>query len=194
MTESDAASSQASPGAEADESVPGLADALPAAEHHCRRAVAHVEGRAARGTLLEALVALLEAAGGPDVGNVVRTHLEHTGGTVPARCATDRAEARVLTAALRLHSAADDDLRDRLRAAGLVDRGRAADDEPSGRAARARHAERVLDARRSAVERVVRALGGDLPVTRDGRWADALVDDLAPVLSQGETGRDAAAR
>lgn len=156
--------------------------------------MAHVEGRTARGDLLEALVALLEAAGGPDVGNVVRTHLERTAATVPARCATDRARVRVLTAALCLHSAAERDLRDRLRSAGLVDRGREAPDQPSGRAARARHAERVLNGRRSAVDRVVGALGGDLPGTRDGLWVDALVSDLSSDVSQPETDHDAGAR
>ncbi|MDP9436758.1 MAG: hypothetical protein M3P93_16845, partial [Actinomycetota bacterium] len=59
--------------------LPDAADALPSADHHCRRATAHLEGRPARGSLLEAIVALLEAAGGPDVGNAVRTHLERTG-------------------------------------------------------------------------------------------------------------------
>lgn len=88
---------------------PALADALPPAEHHCSRAVPHLEGRTACGDLLEALVALREAAGGPDVGSVVRTHLERTGVTVPARCATDRGRERVVPAALRLHLAAESD-------------------------------------------------------------------------------------
>ena len=87
--------------------LPPLADALPAAEHHCRRAVAHLEGRPARGDLLESLVALLEAAGGPDAGDVVRAHLERTGTTAPARCATDRGRVRVLSAAVRLLAAAE---------------------------------------------------------------------------------------
>jgi hypothetical protein len=191
VTQPEAASSQASSDTA---EVPGLADALPAAEHHCRRAVAHIEGRTARGDLLEALVALLEAAGGPDVGNVVRTHLERTAATVPARCAPDRARVRVLTAALCLHSAAERDLRDRLRLAGLVGRGREAPDQQFGRAARARHAERVLNARRSAVDRVVVALGGALPGTRDGLWLDALVGDLPSDLSQAETDHDPGAR
>jgi hypothetical protein len=174
--------------------VPGLADALPAAEHHSRRAVAHVEGRTARGDLLEALVALLEAAGGPDVGNLVRTHLERTGGTAPARCATDRARVRVLTAAVRLHSAAERDLRDRLRSAGLVDRDQEAPDQSAGRSARAWHAQRVLTARRSAVDRVVVALGGALPGSRGSPWVDALVGELPSDLSQGETDQEAGAR
>jgi hypothetical protein len=191
VTQPEAASSQAS--SDVGE-VPALADALPAAEHHCRRAVAHIEGRTAQGDLLEALVALLEAAGGPDVGNVVRTHLECTAATVPAWCATDRARVRVLTAALCLHSAAEGDLRDRLRSAGLGGRGRESPDQRSGRAARARHAERVLNGRRSAVDRVVEALGGALPGTRDGLWVDALVGDLPSDLSQAETDHDAGAR
>ncbi len=176
--------------------VPSLADALPAAEHHCRRAVAHLEGRTARGDLLEALVALLEAAGGPDVGNVVRTHLERTSATVPTRCATDHGRVRVLLAAARLHDAAERDLHDRLRSAGLVDcGGRRAPDQPSGRATRARHAERVLHERRSAVDRLLAVLaGGDLPPDKKMRWADALVGDLPPDVSQGETDGDADAR
>jgi hypothetical protein len=101
---------------------------------------------------------------------------------------------RVLTAVLCLHSAAERDLRDRLRSAGLVDRDLDAPDQPSGRAARARHAERVLTGRRSAVDRVVVALGGALPGTRDGLWVDALVGDLPSDLSQGETDHDAGAR
>jgi hypothetical protein len=175
---------------------PTLADALPGAEHHCTRAVAHLEGRPARGDLLEALVALLEAAGGPDVGNVVRTHLERTGTTAPARCATDRGRVRVLAAAVRLHAAAERDLRDRLRSAGVVDHGGLQDtDGRSGRASRAQYAERVLRGRRSVVDRVVAALlGGPLPATGDGLWVDALVGALPPDLSHGETDRDAAAR
>jgi hypothetical protein len=169
---------------------PALADALPAAEHHCSRAVAHLEGRAARGDLLEALVALLEAAGGPDVGNLVRTHVERTGAAVPARCATDRGRVRVLLAALRLHSAAEGELRDRLRAAGLADLdGHGTSDPLPGRAARARHSETVLRTRRWTVDRVVVALGGaDLLATAAGRWDDALARGLPPDLSQGETG------
>lgn len=176
------------------EDVPVLADVLPSAEHHCGRAVAHLEGRTARGDLLEALVGLLDAAGGPDVGNAVRAHLERTGATVPARCATDRARVRVLLAAERLHAAAERDLRDRLRSAGLVESGGPAPDEPSLRTTRARHAERVLLARRSAVDRVLVALAGaDLPAAGEPTWADALVDELRCDPSQGETGRGAAA-
>lgn len=170
---------------------PALADALPSAEHHCGRAVAHLEGRAARGDLLESLVALLEAAGGPDVGNVVRAHLERTGATVPAPCASDRGRVRVLLAAARLHAAADRDLRDQLGAAGLVDGG-PPPEEPSSRATRARHAHRVLQARRSSVDRVLAALGGgDLLTTREVPWVDALVGELPLGLSQGETVRGA---
>lgn len=174
----------------------GLADALPGAEHHCDRAVAHLERRTAWGDLLEAVVALLEAAGGHDVGNAVRTHLERTAATVPARCAPDHARVRVLLAALRLHGAAERDLRDRLRLAGLAaDGDQESADPPSPRAARARHAERTLSARRSAVHQVLLALGGgDLPATGAGHWLDALVDDLPPDVSQGETDRDRAAR
>jgi hypothetical protein len=176
--------------------LPPLADALPAAEHHCCRAVAHLEGRPARGDLLESLVALLEAAGGPDVGNVVRTHLERTGTTAPARCATDRGRVRVLAAAVRLHAAAERDLRDRLRSTGLVDHdGRQAPERLAGRATRAQYAERVLLVRRSVVERVVVALhGSPLPAGGDGPWVDALVGALPPDLSHGETDGAAAAR
>lgn len=174
--------------------LPGLADALPGAEHACTRAVAHLEGRAARGDLLESLVALLESAGGPDVGNLVRTHLERTGAAVPAPRACDSGRLRVLLAALRLHRVAEDDLRLRLRSAGLVDQGGPDDpDRPSGRPTRAWHTERVLSARRSAVDQVVAALAGvELSASAAGPWVDALVGDLPPDLlgrgpSQGET-------
>lgn len=181
--------------------LPRLADALPPAEHHCARAVAHLEGRPSRGDLLDALVALLEAAGGPDVGNVVRTHLERTGAAVPDRFGADDGRARVLLAATRLHAAAEHDLRERLRRAGLADPAGPSSQLPSGRATRARHAERVLQGRRSAVERVVAALGaGALPAAGDGSWTDALTADLPPgpfqaaAPSQDETVRDAPAR
>lgn len=167
---------------------PGLADALPGAEHHCRRAVAHLEGRPARGDLLESLVALLEAAGGPDVGNGVRSHLERTGATAPAQRGTDGSRVRVLTAALRLHRAAEAELRDRLRSAGLDDQVQDAPASPSGRDARARYVGRVLTARGADVDQLLRALaGGDLPTATAGTWVDALVGDLPPDASQGET-------
>ena len=171
--------------------LPDPADALPAADHHCRLATAHLEGRPARGSLLEALVALLEAAGGPDVGNVVRTHLERSSAAPPTALAGDRGRERVLVAARCLHRAAESELRAALRAAGLdaVAAGdaatRAADDAAERTARRERAAERaefverVLAERRAAVDAVLdRLAGGALP---DGpaHWPEALTGGRA---------------
>lgn len=191
-----------SPESAEHEDVPRPADALPAAEHACARAVAHLQGRPARGSLPEAIVALLEAAGGPGVGNAARTHLERTGAAVPDRRPGDAPRLRVLLAAARLHAAAEQDLDERLRRAGLA--GGAHAGRPAGPAMRAQHAERVLRARRAAVDHVLAALaardligGGPAEdtVAQDAQtWVSALVGELPAALareaaSQGETGR-----
>ena len=137
--------------------LPELGDALPGAERALDRGVqaSQETAQADADTRLEPhLVALLEAAGGPDVGNAVRTHLERTRAAGPGeplcRALAGTADA-VLDAAYALHCAATSDLRSALAASGL-----APDLDPQDRRrARAEHAASSLAARDAAVRAVL---------------------------------------
>jgi len=100
--------------------LPERAEALPAADYHCRQAVDHlVAGDPGHElAVVHGIARLLEAAGGPDVGNAVRAHLEQVG-RPPGLYAHGGPRERVLTSALLLHRATDDGLRGALAAAGL---------------------------------------------------------------------------
>lgn len=154
--------------------LPDPADAMFSAELLCRRAA---ELPSADPTAVQdVLTALLEAAGGADVGNAVRRHVERAPqpGYGIDRSSPTEARAQILEAAARLFLAAEEDVRSALAAAGLtpVPQASAAadgdaaavpdtDGNPIGRrAARAAFAERTLTRRRAAVETVLRAMGG----------------------------------
>ncbi len=142
------------------EDLPELADALPGAQRWCRQGLERLDAADHAGTV-QSLVGLLEAAGGLDVGNTVRSHLERVGGFRPALRATDGARRALLAAALELFLAAEQDLRQALGRAGLTSTGSNDDDAAAVRRdERAAFAQRVLTARREAVEAVLRALAG----------------------------------
>ena len=141
------------------EDLPELADALPGAQRWCRQGLERLDAADHAGTI-QSLVGLLEAAGGLDVGNTVRSHLERVGVFRPALRATDGARRALLAAALELYLAAEQDLRQALGRAGLTSTGSNDDDAAVRRDERAAFAQRVLTARREAVEAVLRALAG----------------------------------
>lgn len=137
--------------------VPDLGDALPGAEWALDRGVQAARS-GADAAVQPHLVALLEAAGGPDVGNAVRAHLERSGRSGPGDRGTGRWSAgvagtadAVLDAAYALHCAAQSDLRSALTASGLGS-GLAEGDR---RRARAEHAATALAARDAAVRAVL---------------------------------------
>ena len=129
-------------------STPEVGDALPGARYALRRALR--AGPGARGA--EHLVGLLEAAGGLDEGNAARTHLERAGTAAPVP-GLGSAPA-VLAAALRLHEAAEQDLRSTLHRSGL----RSTEPPSPGRQQRAEYAERTLAERDAAVRAVLARL------------------------------------
>lgn len=141
------------------EDLPELADALPGAQRWCRQALERLDAADHAGTV-QSLVGLLEAAGGLDVGNTVRSHLERVGAFRPALRATDGPRSALLAAALELYLAAEQDLRQALGRAGLTSTGSSDDDAAVRRDERAAFAQRVLTARRAAVEAVLQALAG----------------------------------
>lgn len=141
------------------EDLPELADALPGAQRWCRQGLERLDAADHAGTI-QSLVGLLEAAGGLDVGNTVRSHLERVGVFRPALRATDGARRALLAAALELYLAAEQDLRQALGRAGLTSTGSNDDDAAVRRDERAAFAQRVLTARREAVEAVLQALAG----------------------------------
>lgn len=151
--------------------LPVLADALPGAQRACALAVAHLgDDSAPPAAVVPALVRLLEAAGGPDVGNAVRAHLERYPARLPEQLGTDEPRRRVLRAAGGLHRAALDDLARALTSAGLTR-------QDPARSERAAYAERVLAARHEAVDAVLVALAQeDAPALSAviGTWAEAL--------------------
>jgi len=100
--------------------LPELADALPAAQYHCRQAVDSLVsgGPGYELAVVRSVARMLEAAGGPDVGNAVRAHLEQVDRS-PDLDGNGGPRERVLTSALRLHCTTDDGLRTALSAAGL---------------------------------------------------------------------------
>jgi len=100
--------------------LPELADALPAAQYHCRQAVNSLVsgGPGHELAVVRSIPRMLEAAGGPDVGNAVRAHLEQVDRS-PDLDGNGGPRERVLTSALRLHRTTDDGLRTALSAAGL---------------------------------------------------------------------------
>ena len=140
------------------EDLPELADALPGAQRWCRQGLERLDAADHAGTI-QSLVGLLEAAGGLDVGNTVRSHLERVGVFRPALRATDGSRRALLAAALELYLAAEQDLRQALGRAGLTSTG-SNDDAAVRRDERAAFAQRVLTARREAVEAVLQALAG----------------------------------
>ena len=163
--------------------LPELPDALPGSERMCRRAADRLASREPGFTgVVEGIVGVLEAAGGPDVANCVRAHLERMGDRLPAsfadhRLADDRPRERILTSALRLYLAAEDDLRVALAGAGLSSAGQV--DAAGGAAApqreRAAFAERVLTARCEAVQAVLGELAAGELRPGNGTWTDALL-------------------
>ena len=136
-------------------SLPDLGDALPGAERALARALA-AAGSDDHAAVQPHLVALLESAGGPDVGNAVRAHLERAG-LVRARPdpadphPPPRTAEALLDAAYALHCAAQHDLRAALSASGLAV-GLGPGDR---RRARAEHAATSLAARDVAVTAVL---------------------------------------
>ena len=141
------------------EDLPELADALPGAQRWCRQGLERLDAADHAGTI-QSLVGLLEAAGGLDVGNTVRSHLERVGAFRLALHASDGARRALLAAALELYLAAEQDLRQALGRAGLTSTGSNDDDAAVRRDERAAFAQRVLTARREAVEAVLQALAG----------------------------------
>ena len=142
------------------EDLPELADALPGAQRWCRQALERFDAADHAGTV-QSLVGLLEAAGGLDVGNTVRSHLERVGASRPPLGLADDARRSLLSAARELYLAAEQDLRQALGRAGLTAAGAGdQDDAAVRRDERAAFAQRVLTARRDAVEAVLRALAG----------------------------------
>ncbi len=151
--------------------LPDPADALPGADSRVRRAVALLTtSGAATDAVAAELVGLLEAAGGPDVGNAARAAVERAARerAAPPRAAlggagpltADAARHRVLTAAARLHRDATDAITQALGGAPP---------------ARVEFAVRVLTERRVGVRTVLVLLAGrELP--DEGDWQAALVD------------------
>jgi hypothetical protein len=162
--------------------LPELADALPAAQYHCQQAVDRLVsgGPGHELAVVRSMARMLEAAGGPDVGNAVQAHLEQVDRS-PDLDGNGGPRERVLTSARRLHRTTDDGLRAALSAVGLrrgdlVD-GYPREAEPGGaepldrsaagtrRAERVAFVGRVLADRRAAVEAVLDALL-EVPPTR----------------------------
>lgn len=143
------------------EDLPELADALPGAQRWCRQALERLDAADHAGTV-QSLVGLLEAAGGLDVGNTVRSHLERVGAFRPPLGGTDDARGALLAAARELYLASEQDLRQALGRAGLsaAGSGDPDDDATVRRDERAAFAQRVLTARTAAVEAVLGALAG----------------------------------
>jgi hypothetical protein len=131
-------------------STPEVGDALPGAVRALRLALT-----AGPGTWGEHLVVLLEAAGGLDEGNAARRHLERAG--PPSPPPSDPGAPAVLAAALRLHEAAEQDLRAALERSGLSSHGSLS----PGRRQRAEFAEQTLTERGRAVRAVLARLGED---------------------------------
>lgn len=131
-------------------STPEVGDALPAAVRALRLALTAGPQRWG-----EHLVVLLEAAGGLDEGNAARRHLERAGPLSPAP--SDAGAPAVLAAALRLHEAAEHDLRSVLERSGLASSGSLS----PARRERAEFAERVLTERGAAVRAVLSRLAED---------------------------------
>ena len=143
------------------EDLPELADTLPGAQRWCRQALERFDAADHAGTV-QSLVGLLEAAGGLDVGNTVRGHLERVGASRPPLGHADDAHRALLAAARELYLAAEQDLRQALGRAGLTAAGAGDQDDDAAvrRDERAAFAQRVLTARRDAVEAVLLALAG----------------------------------
>ena len=98
--------------------VPELADAMPGAERALQVAVQRAaEPGPSVDAVVAALARLLEAAGGPDVGNAVRTYLERQ--AAAPEHVHGQSRDGLLDVALRLHVAADQDVRDALARSGL---------------------------------------------------------------------------
>lgn len=143
------------------EDLPELADALPGAQRWFRQALQRLDAADHAGTV-QSLVGLLEAAGGLDVGNTVRCHLERVGAFRPPLGEADDARCALMAAARELFLASEQDLRQALGRAGLTAAGCADPDDDAvvRRDERAAFAQRVLTARRDAVEAVLRTLAG----------------------------------
>jgi len=101
--------------------LPELADALPAAQYHCQQAVDRLVlgGPGHELAVVRSIARMLEAAGGPDVGNAVRAHLEQVD-RPPDLDGNAGPRQGVLSSALQLHRTTDDGLRAALSAAGLL--------------------------------------------------------------------------
>lgn len=151
--------------------LPEPADALPGADSRVRRAVALLTAPdAAADAVVAELVGLLEAAGGPDVGNAARAAVEraaleratlHQASLQRAGPLTAAAARhRVLTAAARLHRDATEAI---ARALG------------GAPPARVEFAVRVLAERRAGVRTVLVLLAG-ADLHEEGDWLAALVD------------------
>ena len=142
------------------EDLPELADALPGAQRWLGQALERLDAADHVGTV-QSLVGLLEAAGGLDVGNTVRSHLERVGVFQPALRATVGSRRALLAAALELYVASEHDLRQALDRAGLTAAGSGVQDDAAVRRdERAAFARRVLTSRRHAVETALGALAG----------------------------------
>ena len=141
------------------EDLPDLADALPGAQRWFRQATERLAAADHAGTV-QSLIGLLEAAGGLDVGNTVRSHLERVRPAQPALPAGVSEAADLLAAAGGLDRAAEHDLRQALGRAGLTAAGAGDQDDEAAvrRDERATFAQRVLTARSDAVQAVLRAL------------------------------------
>ncbi len=143
------------------EDLPELADALPGAQRWFRQATERLAAADHAGTV-QSLIGLLEAAGGLDVGNTVRSHLERVHPAQPTLPAGVGDARDLLAAARELYLAAEHDLRQALGRAGLTAT-RAGDQDNDAalrRDERAAFAQRVLTARTDAVQAVLRALAG----------------------------------